>query len=205
MTHIRNIPHVLQYGITHRRSPNANPDFVPIGDGSLISTRDQKQIMVTNGADFPFGAKMILLGSMIPFYFAYRTPMLYVIQGGHNGVQKQTPDRIVYCVCSVQTIIDQNLEFYFTDGHAIDKLSICYDSTYIDRADQLLDWNSIAARDWKVELDMKRKKEAEFLAAADVPPACIIGFVCFNEAARQKLLSLGVQEKQIHIQPNFYF
>ena len=39
MTHIDNIPHILQYGITHSDSINANPDFVPIGDNSLINTR----------------------------------------------------------------------------------------------------------------------------------------------------------------------
>jgi hypothetical protein len=40
MTHIDNISHILQYGITHKASPNANPHFVSIGDRSLISTRN---------------------------------------------------------------------------------------------------------------------------------------------------------------------
>lgn len=39
MTHIDNIPHILQYGITHVSSPNANTNYVPIGDESLISNR----------------------------------------------------------------------------------------------------------------------------------------------------------------------
>lgn len=29
MIHIENIPHILQYGITHSNSENANPSFVP--------------------------------------------------------------------------------------------------------------------------------------------------------------------------------
>jgi hypothetical protein len=37
--HAANVPHILEYGITHAASPNANSGFVPIGDRSLIMTR----------------------------------------------------------------------------------------------------------------------------------------------------------------------
>jgi hypothetical protein len=40
MIHVDNIPHILQHGITHSTSANANPNFVPIGDGGLIATRN---------------------------------------------------------------------------------------------------------------------------------------------------------------------
>ena len=71
MTHIQNIPHILQYGITHLTSPNANVNYVPIGDGSLINTRSS--FILNNGKQ---------LGDYIPFYFGVLTPMLYVIQKG---------------------------------------------------------------------------------------------------------------------------
>ena len=41
MMHIDNVPHVLQHGIAHASSPNANTSYVPIGDSSLISSRSQ--------------------------------------------------------------------------------------------------------------------------------------------------------------------
>ena len=47
MTHIENIPHILQNGITHTTSEYANPDFVPIGDSSLITTRNN--FILNNG------------------------------------------------------------------------------------------------------------------------------------------------------------
>ncbi|NJL14149.1 MAG: DUF4433 domain-containing protein [Microscillaceae bacterium] len=47
MTHIENIPHILQNGITHRTSANANSDFVAIGGSSLISTRSN--FLLNNG------------------------------------------------------------------------------------------------------------------------------------------------------------
>ena len=84
MTHIENIPHILQYGITHSSSSNANPDFKPIGDSSLISTRND--FVLNNGR---------YLGEYIPFYFAVRTPMLYVIQHGFNMVAPTKAEDIV--------------------------------------------------------------------------------------------------------------
>lgn len=93
MTHIKNVPHILVNGLTHRNSPNSNPAFTPIGDPSLIGTRDDYKL--ENGK---------LLGEYIPFYFGTRTPMLYVIQKGFNGLKLTPPEEIVYCVTSVQKI-----------------------------------------------------------------------------------------------------
>ncbi len=39
ITHIENVPHILDKGVTHKNSPLANPQFTPIGDPNLISTR----------------------------------------------------------------------------------------------------------------------------------------------------------------------
>jgi hypothetical protein len=40
ITHLQNIKHILQYGITHYSSINKNPAFVSIGDASLINSRN---------------------------------------------------------------------------------------------------------------------------------------------------------------------
>jgi hypothetical protein len=50
ITHIGNLPYILVHGITGKRSVNANPVFISIGDSSLISTRAQKTVFVTDGS-----------------------------------------------------------------------------------------------------------------------------------------------------------
>jgi hypothetical protein len=65
MIHFQNIPHILKNGITHSSSANANHNFVPIGDASLISTRNS--FLLNNDKH---------LGDYIPFYFGTRRPML---------------------------------------------------------------------------------------------------------------------------------
>jgi hypothetical protein len=196
MTHIENIPHVSQYGITHSSSSNANPAFVPIGDNSLIETRNQ--FVLDNGR---------LLGEYIPFYFGVRMPMLYVIQKGYNLVKPTPVHDIVYCITSIQKIVENNLGYIFTDGHAVDSFSTQYGLEDIGNIDTLLDMNAIRSKYWKDEndLDLKRRKEAEFLVLGDIPAMAVLWYLVYNETAKQKLLNFGVNEAMVRISSQSYF
>jgi len=208
MTHIENIPHILQYGITHRNSPNANPDFITIGDITLIDTRSTKIASVNNGDFINSDAPMIVLGNFIPFYFGVKMPMLYVIQIGGNFVEKATPaEDIVYLVCSINSIIQSNSIYYFTDGHATDNLTTFYDKSKINELPTLIDWNAVKADYWggQENLNTKRKKQAEFLVSGELPPDYLIGFGCHNESAKQRLIVMGIKEEKIKVIPNAYY
>lgn len=196
MIHMENVPHMLQHGITHTSSANANPDFVPIGDSSLITTRNN--FVLNNGKR---------LGEYIPFYFGVRTPMLYVIQNGFNMVAPTPAEKIVYCVSSVQKIIELGLDFVFTDGHAVDGFSSQYTAADIQNIERLIDKDAIAAKYWRDEndLDRKRRKEAEFLVLGDIPREAILGFITYSEAAKKILSNFGMNEALIHVQPAYYF
>lgn len=54
-------------------------------------------------------------------------------------------------------------------------------------------------------LNVKRKKQAEFLVSDDLNPNLIIGFGCYNEIAKNRLLEMGVEESKIKVIPNGYF
>lgn len=196
MTHMENIPHILNYGITHASSANANPDFVPIGDDSLINSRND--FLLNNGRR---------LGEYIPFYFGVRTPMLYVVQNGFNMVTSTPAEKIVYCVSSVQKIIDQQLDFVFTDGHAVDKFSTQYTPGDIHDIETLLDHDAIKAKYWKDEndLDLKRRKEAEFLVLGDIIKEAVLGYVVYNENAKNSIINLGANNDNVFIRQNYYF
>jgi len=207
MTHIENVPHILQIGITHKSSPNANPDYVAIGDVSLIDTRATKQVNISNGnRSQSYGS--IVLGDFIPFYFGIRMPMLYVMQHGGNYVEKVTPAKdIVYLVCSVNDIAQSEITYYFSDGHATDFLTLFYDSSRINDISTIIDWKAVIANYWSGEenLILKCKKQAEFLAADDIPPEFIKGLVCYNQEAKDKLLTMGIESDKIKIIPNAYY
>jgi hypothetical protein len=196
MTHLANIPHILKHGITHANSTYANPNYTPIGDGSMIAKRNQT--MLKNGR---------MLSEYIPFYFATRTPMLYVIQNGFNFVNPIAAEKIVCCVSSVQKIVDLQLEFSFTNGHAADSLTSHFTHNEVNNIENLLDWEAINAKYWKDEddLDKKRRKEAEFLVLGDLPTSTILGYAVVNQSSKDRICEFGTNASLVGIRPQFYF
>ena len=134
-------------------------------------------------------------------------PMLYVIQKGFNGVKIIKPENIVYCVTSIKRIISHKLDYVFTDAHAIDSLTDFYYPEDISQIETLIDKNAIESKYWKDDndLDLKRRKEAEFLIDGGVPILALTGFVVYNNIAEQILLNNGIDEKKIYVAPQYYF
>ncbi len=208
MTHIENMPHILKNGITHKNSPNHNPNYLTIGDVSLINTRYTKKVKVDNGDVLDFEAPTISLGDFIPFYFGVKMPMLLIVQNGGNFVINSTPpSKIIYMVCSISQIINKYEDYYFSDGHATDNLTTFYDRTKIEKLSEIIDWGAVKASYWggQENLDIKRKKQAEFLISEDVDSNLIFGFGCFNSDTKSSLIKLGIQEKNIRVIPNAYY
>lgn len=196
MTHIENIPHILQYGITHHSSNNANPNFVSIGDRTIISTRND--FVLNNGRK---------LGDYIPFYFGIRTPMLYVIQNGFNMVSPTPAENIVYCITSVQKVIEQQLDFVFTNGHAVDVFTTQYSPADILNIDNIIDRKAVKAHYWRVEndLDIKRRKEAEFLVLGDIVTEAVLGFGVYNQNAQNRMIGFGADATKVLVKSDYYF
>lgn len=200
MTHIGNIPHILSHGIVHSTSPKANPDYIAIGDKSLIDCRKSKAVEVAG--------EKIVLGDYIPFYFGVRMPMLYVIQHGGNFVeQAREPQDIVYVVVSLRKIMQSGYTCIFSNGHATDWLTEFYSAKDITMLPSLIDWDAVTAHYWKKDddIDLKRRKQAEFLIKEDIAPQDIHGFVCLNETAKQQLIDMGIDEQTIRIAPQAYY
>lgn len=199
MVHIKNIPHILEHGITHRNSEQANKNYIPIGDSSLIASRSEWKIP---GTEFN-------LGDFIPFYFGPRTPMLYEIQYGYNNVVRVEPAEIVYCIISIQDVIDNSLEGFFTDGHAKNVLTTFYRNDRLSDIIQLVSRKDVFERNWGPQYDntgeTKRKKSAELLLKNDIGPEFIKWFVVYNKEAKATLLSYGIDEEKILVKADFYF
>ncbi len=197
ITHLQNIPHILQHGITQITSANRNKEYVPIGDSSLINNRTI--FLLPNGRK---------LGDYIPFYFGVGMPMLYVIQNGFNGVKVTAPKDIVYCVTTVQHIQQTGLDYVFTDGPAVDGFSSFYFPDNIQDIEKIIDKKAITSKYWKddKDLDLKRRKEAEFLILGDLPASAIEGFVVYTAATADIIKQMpGIENKKLSVRPQFYF
>ena len=84
---------------------------------------------------------------------------------------------------------------------------VFYTEKDINNIDKIIDLDAINTKLWKNEndLDLKRRKEAEFLIRGDIPYDCLIGFKVYNETAKDKMIKSGIKEDIIYINPNDYF
>ena len=133
--------------------------------------------------------------------------MLYVIQKGFNGVSITQAQDIVYCVTSIQKIVETKQEFVYTNGHALDTFSSQFIPQELADIDNQVDFQAIKVKDWNnpSDLDLKRRMQAEFLLLGDLPNTAILGFVVYNQQGNNRLLAMGLQANQIHINNKHYF
>ena len=178
MTHIDNVPFIVENGLWSKLSEVQDPGFVPIGNPSIIDKRTDKPV----GVNPPGG----VLGEYVPFYFSGYSPMLLNIATGH-GVNKVPQKDIVFIVCDAVEIINAGIPYCFTDGNAANKTSTFYDNLY---GLQKLDWGTIKAKMWAntdEDFDRVRKKMAEFLVKEHIPSNLIREIIVRNTDAKQRV------------------
>lgn len=195
ITHIDNIPHIVRNGIVKADSPLRDDNYVSIGDRQVIRVRTEMAVDDRRISDY------------IPFYFGPRSPMLYVIQHGYNGVQRVEPWNIVYCVIRLDDVVNNNIDCVFTNGHALSKITTFFPKERLDGIDELVKYDDVYSSQWDIEtdIDLKRRKEAELLIKNDLPPQFIKGFVVYNEETKQKMMMMGIDENKVVVAPGYYF
>lgn len=199
ITHIHNLPFILQHGLYCQVAGFQDPGFKSIGYPTLIEYRKERVVPVPPGGT---------LHDYIPFYFWYKSPMLYVISKGNDPEVIPTPQAdIVYIVSSIEALQVSGSRFVFTDRHA--KLE--YANFYSDPQDLAqLNWDSIRTDDWGRQFGPERRemKMAECLVHNHLPREAIIGVAVMNEHAKS-IVDTYLLEKQLQIpvkvKPNFYF
>lgn len=195
LTHIDNVSYIERCGLVRADSPLQDPNYVSIGDRQVIDVRANRVV------------KGYHLNEYLPFYFGPRSPMLYVIQNGYNGVTRMEAEHIVYCVIRLDDLIHNNIDCIFTDGHALSAFTSFYPKEKLPYIDQIVKFDDVYSSHWNIEedLDLKRRKEAELLVKQDLPIEYVRGYVVYNETAKQRMMSSGVAPEKIVVKPDFYF
>lgn len=195
LTHIDNIKYIMSKGLVRASSPLRDENYVSIGDVQVIQVRKDRKFQGCQLSDF------------MPFYFGPRSPMLYVIQHGYNGVRKVKPEDIVYCVVRIEDIIKNDIDCIFTDGHALSSLTNYYYKSSLANLNNIVNYDDVYSTFWNIEddPDLKRRKEAELLINEDLPAQYIRGIVVYNDKAKEYLINLGVAAELIVVMPGYYF
>jgi ssDNA thymidine ADP-ribosyltransferase, DarT len=109
ITHVDNVPWILEHGLHCESSMVRDPNFVPIGMANLIQKRQTRPVAIGPGG---------LLSDYVPFYFTPSSIMLLNVKTGYNDVIKRPNDEIVILVSSLERLTEHGTRFVFTNGHA---------------------------------------------------------------------------------------
>lgn len=169
ITHIENVPWILDHGLHCRNSTTRDPHYHEIGNPDLIGKRAHRIVPIPPGGT---------LSDYVPFYFTPHSPMLLNIKTGHNGMRQTPMPDIVILVSSLHALTAHSLPFLFTDRHAyLTAAEFFADLKYLDR----IDWGILQARDFRRNPNDPGKFEryqAEALIHRHLPVSALIGMGC---------------------------
>lgn len=176
IVHIENLEYILKNGIHNRHHPDADPNYINIGDSNLIEKRNEYPVGVVP----PGGA----LGEYVPFYLGPLSPMLLNIKTGYRGITQRSQADIIYICCKIEDVVSNCQDWCYTNGHA--KIAFTKFYNNLEQLDDV-DWNMVMARYWmptEEDYDRMRRKQAEFLVKDYVPVHCINRLVVYNDAVK---------------------
>lgn len=197
---IENLKTDLRKGLYSKNSAKPDAKRVIIGSSEIIGSRDQRIVKCY---------KDTVVNDYIPFYFSFRTPMLYNIITG-LGVPKRAQKDIVYLCCQLQDLATNEFQWCFTNANAAEKITKFYNEL---RHLEKVDWHSIRTTDFRNDNadgdeDRIRKKHAEFLVKDHVPRQKIKGIAVLNAAVKEQVDAIASASKlqiEVKVKPNFYF
>lgn len=199
ITHVANVPWILEHGLHCRNSPEQDPDFVNIGSAELIDKRSRRPVPVPPGG---------MLSDYVPFYFTPFSIMMLNIKTGYGGITRRENRDIVIFVSSVHRLWKLDLPFVFTNQHAYP-----VETEFFNRVEDLdrIDWPLLQSRIFKTsDSDPGRqvRYQAEALVHGRVPLKALFGIGCHDAAVGDRLQSMvdarGLS-LSIKVTPNWYF
>lgn len=196
LTHINNLQSILHQGSlwSHALVRKHAISYKDVANQDVQTRRERTKI--------PIG----VAGSLheyVPFYFAPRSPMLYVL-----CMQQIPQNDIVYFMTNKEMIQQHCSSFVFTDAHAIRRLTNFY--TQLSDLNKI-DWELMKASQWADTDDdpnRKARRQAEFLVYNEVPLSACLGFAVYSNSAKRKVEEM-LQEADISlpvaVRKSFYF
>lgn len=177
ITHVDNVPWILENGLHCRSSKVIGPKFVSIGSVELIEKRAGHPVPISR-----FGT----LADYVPFYFTSHSMMHFTIVTG-RGIKARSAEELAILVSSLDRAMQCGLDFVFTNGHAYMRET----GFFKGKGDlNRIDWDILRRRDFRRDDDDPGKSDryqAEALIHKHVPVEAILGIGCYSERTAVRL------------------
>ncbi len=160
-TSIHHLASIIEHGLLCDNSAAVGLLAVEVGNRGIKERRRRQAVPVGPGG---------VVADYVPFYFAPRSPLLYVIAMGTVLEYTGGLDPLVYLVTTAERLADLGLSMLFTDRNAV--LVPARFTPSLADLDTLIDWPLMRARmgnNTPSEPDRKERRMAECLVHRQVP------------------------------------
>lgn len=200
-THIRHLPTILRQGLmSDSAAQQAGLIQTEIANQDIKAMRRRRSVPIPPGG---------VVADYAPFYFAPRSPMMYVIHRGGVATYTAGCDNLVYLVTDVDSLSRLDAAMIFTDRNAV--LGIAEFTTDVGRLDTLVDWQLMHATMWNntdAHPDRKERRMAECLVHQRAPWQAFTEVVtkttvCAQQA--QTIVAAAGRNVPVVVRPGWYF
>lgn len=201
ITHVDNLSGILQSGglLANNRVPEDS--YIDISHETIQARRHTKPVPCGPGG---------CLHDYAPFYLGRKSPMLFAIHKGSVAGYEQGEEPVIYLVSTIAKVVEADLGFVFTDGHATRDFTDFYDD--LGQLDEV-DWEVLNAKYWFAnddDPDRSRRRQAEFLVHGMAPWEIMVGIAVKTEAIKEKveeiLAASGLaQGIKVKVLPHWYY
>ncbi|MFJ2017152.1 type II toxin-antitoxin system toxin DNA ADP-ribosyl transferase DarT [Streptomyces nodosus] len=176
ITHIRNLPGILERGGLFSDNATALNNLTDTEIG-MPSIKQRRRTTIINCG--PGGTP----ADYVPFYFGYRSPMLYSIHRGNVPTYREGQEPVIYLTSSLAAVRNAGLPAVFSEGNA-GATFVDFHADNPELCEKLIDWPLMKA-DWWHDIadDPNRasRRQAEYLVHKSFPVQLIASIVTKNE------------------------
>ncbi|MFI6022315.1 DUF4433 domain-containing protein [Streptomyces sp. NPDC051287] len=127
----------------------------------------------------------------VPFYFAPRSPMLYVISRGGVPTYREGQTPLVYLVTSVDAVKASGRPYVFSDGNCANEITRHFADLSV--MPSVVDWEIMNARYWAntaADGDRMRRRMAELLVHEHLPVTALDEIATYDHDHAQQVQHL---------------
>lgn len=185
ITHIANLPWILDNGLHCKNADKRDPNFITIGNQEIIDKRHTRAVKIN-----PYGT----LSDYVPFYFTPKSMMAFNIKTGYNGIKQRANSEIIIMVSSLRDLDTAGSIFIFTNKHAIN-IDAKFYSSLTDLNN--IDWGILKRCDFardNEDIDKTSRYQAEALVHNHVPLGALAGIACYNSEQKEHIESIATKK-----------
>ena len=200
-THVDNLPGIAAEGLLcDRLAASRGLLTIDVGHEDVKERRRHRRVPIQPGG---------VVADYVPFYFAARSPMLYVIDRDDVSTYHGGQDGLVHLVTDVDAVAQRNLRFVFTDHNA--STNYAKFGSQLDQLDNFVDWPLMEGQWWNdipTDPDRQARRMAEFLVHGAVPWDAFVEIAARNDEdaarARASLASVSA-DAVVQVRQDWYY